>query len=86
MIVFPSGIKPEKGQPGRAGQPGEPEGFEDYRQRGGYEALDRAIKEPAGSLIATIADSGLSGRGGAGFPAGKKWQISAVYSPVLKLK
>ncbi len=77
MIVFPSGIKPEKGKPGRAGQPGEPEGFEDYRRRGGYEALERAIKDPAGSLIATIAASGLSGRGGAGFPAGKKWQIAA---------
>ena len=44
-----------------------------YLKRGGYTALREALKMPPEELIATMKDSGLRGRGGAGFPAGLKW-------------
>ena len=63
-ILFPRGV-PE----GR-------EGLENYRARGGYRALEQAIKRPPEEVVQTIADAGLRGRGGAGFPTGKKWQFT----------
>jgi NADH-quinone oxidoreductase subunit F len=48
-------------------------GIEVYRRRGGYEALERAFtRMDPDELIAQIEASGLRGRGGAGFPMGKK--------------
>jgi NADH-quinone oxidoreductase subunit F len=48
-----------------------------YRRHGGFEALARCVKEltPA-QVIETITASGLRGRGGAGFPTGRKWQLT----------
>jgi NADH-quinone oxidoreductase subunit F len=44
-----------------------------YRQRGGYEALQRSLRElEPEDLLFTIEESGLRGRGGAGFSMGKK--------------
>jgi NADH-quinone oxidoreductase subunit F len=51
-------------------------GLEGYRARGGYEAARRALTEmsPA-EVIETVKDSGLQGRGGAGFSTGLKWSF-----------
>jgi len=54
-----------------------PEEIEDYLARGGYTALKKVISsmEPT-QVISEIQRSGLRGRGGAGFPTGKKWEAA----------
>ncbi len=45
-----------------------------YRQRGGYQALEKALKTySSDDIVEIIKQSGLRGRGGAGFPTGMKW-------------
>ena len=47
-----------------------------YRERGGYEQLRRAVAEMTPAEIQDITTkSGLRGRGGAGFPTGRKWSF-----------
>ncbi|MFZ2448209.1 MAG: NADH-ubiquinone oxidoreductase-F iron-sulfur binding region domain-containing protein [Syntrophobacteraceae bacterium] len=49
--------------------------LDEYRRSGGYEALAKFIggKVPPSEVTRIVDESGLRGRGGAGFPAGKKW-------------
>ena len=54
-----------------------PEEIDEYIAFDGYKALERALIEMTPEeVIETIKQSGLRGRGGAGFPTGKKWELT----------
>ena len=46
-----------------------------YKRHGGYDALAKALKSTPDEIIALVKESGLRGRGGAGFPTGNKWSF-----------
>ncbi|HEY7805783.1 MAG TPA: NADH-ubiquinone oxidoreductase-F iron-sulfur binding region domain-containing protein [Croceibacterium sp.] len=54
-----------------------PLSLEDYEATGGWSGLKRARRIGAEQILAEVTQSGLRGRGGAGFPAGIKWQTAA---------
>jgi len=54
----------------------DPESIEEYIERDGYEALEKALDMEPQEIIDTIKESNLRGRGGAGFPTGMKWQFA----------
>ena len=49
--------------------------YDDYVATGGYAALRKALGMAPADIIKTVTDSGLRGRGGAGFSAGQKWSF-----------
>jgi NADH:ubiquinone oxidoreductase subunit F (NADH-binding)/(2Fe-2S) ferredoxin/Pyruvate/2-oxoacid:ferredoxin oxidoreductase delta subunit len=61
----------------------DPESISDYRAHGGFAGLERAIGMSPQEVVQEITRSGLRGRGGSGFLAGKKWEL-AQKSPGAK--
>jgi formate dehydrogenase iron-sulfur subunit len=55
----------------------DPRSLDDYRAHGGCKGLERALSLGAEATVEEVAQSGLRGRGGAGFPTGIKWRTVA---------
>ncbi len=59
-----------------------PECIDEYIGKDGYKALAKVVKEMTPEeVIKTVLDSGLRGRGGGGFPTGRKWQLARDIVP-----
>jgi formate dehydrogenase iron-sulfur subunit len=56
----------------------DPQSIDDYRAHGGFKGLERARTLGPAATVEEVLDSGLRGRGGAGFPAGIKWRTAAA--------
>ncbi len=63
----------------------DPERIEEYIARDGYQALAKAVTSmtPA-EVITAVKASGLRGRGGGGFPTGRKWEFAAAVPESVK--
>ena len=57
----------------------DPLDVDDYIATGGYEALKKALTMKPEEILDEMDISGLRGRGGAGFPTGRKWRTAAGY-------
>ncbi len=63
----------------------DPESIDAYLERGGYEAARMALTEKTPEwIIEHVTDSGIRGRGGAGFPTGVKWKFAAQSKSEIK--
>jgi len=56
----------------------DPQSIDDYRAYGGFKGIARARALGPAATVEEVVDSGLRGRGGAGFPAGIKWRTAAA--------
>ena len=57
----------------------DPNSLDDYIEAGGYEALKKAVSMTPEEILTEVETSGIRGRGGAGFPAGRKWRTATSY-------
>ena len=55
----------------------DPRSLDEYRAHDGYKGLKRALELPPAAVVEEVTQSGLRGRGGAGFPTGIKWKTVA---------
>ena len=55
----------------------DPRSLPDYRAHGGYQGLEKALAMAPEVIVEEVVNSGLRGRGGAGFPTGIKWRTVA---------
>jgi NADH-quinone oxidoreductase subunit F len=55
-----------------------------YQRQGGYDALRSALRMQPADVVTAVKDSGLRGRGGAGFPTGMKWSFIPQDNPKPK--
>ena len=62
----------------------EPTDLAAYREHGGLRGLERALSLATEEVVAEVTASGLRGRGGAGFPAGIKWETVRTASADVK--
>jgi NADH:ubiquinone oxidoreductase subunit F (NADH-binding)/Pyruvate/2-oxoacid:ferredoxin oxidoreductase delta subunit len=63
----------------------DPESIDEYIAFDGYKALGKILTEQKPEdVVQAILDSGIRGRGGAGFPTGKKWQFAAAQPAGIK--
>jgi NADH-quinone oxidoreductase subunit F len=55
----------------------DPDSLESALEHGAYRALDKALGQGPEEILVEVEGSGLAGRGGAGFPVGRKWRFVA---------
>jgi len=66
---------------GRARSDRTPHSLVEWRALGGYAGLERALEMSPAQVLETVDHAALNGRGGAGFPAAKKWRVMPPRAP-----